>query len=136
MANGFNAIKGDAQDLFAHPDGGRKIYSPEKLLAAMLNAPLSGREMIDEPLFWHYSKAGIRDRLHWLRTSGEVTWEVPDDVSRDYLNHMDAEELIERKDRLGAIVKEWVQRKARNDLFVCECYIAMMADIGGFFAAR
>jgi hypothetical protein len=83
-----------------------------------------------EPMFWLYSKAGIRDRLAWMRA--ETDFETPDDVSTDYLSHMESEEFIqERHPKTGEVIGKWIQLKARNDLFVDEAYIAMQLDMAG-----
>jgi hypothetical protein len=79
-----------------------------------------------EPLFWLYSKSGIRERLYWLRA--ETDWQVPSDASDDYQKHMEAEERVIERNKLGAEVIQYVQHKPRNDLYVCECYIAMQAE--------
>lgn len=140
---GYNAIKGADQPWFTHeeedtsdPTGRRKvkfrkIYSPEKPLHGMLNAPPTQENKLDEPQFWLYSKAGIRDRLHWLRSSKSIKWEVPGDASQDYIAHMESEVLEDDRDSRGYEVKVWKQIRERNDLFVCECYVAMLMDMAG-----
>lgn len=132
---GFNAIKGGPEPSFSHPDGARRIFSTERPLHLMLNAPATKEDPAQEPLFWWYSKSGIRERLAWLR-SGGVKWEVPGDVSDDYKSHLESEELRTRKHaRTGEVITEWVQIKSRNDLFVCEAYIAMLMDMAGIIGA-
>lgn len=130
LRQGYNCIKGSGEAYFAHPDGGRRIFSVEKPLHLMLNAPRSRQDILSEPLFWHYSKSGIRERLHWWR--GSTNWVVPSDVSEDYKAHMESEELRERTHpRTGETIQEWVQVRKRNDLFVAEAYIAMLAEMAG-----
>lgn len=134
---GFNAIKGGSESSYAHKDGGRRIFSPEKPLHLMLNMKPTRENKLAEPLFWFYSKAGIRDRLNWVRGAEGIRWDVPGDVSEDYQNHMGAEELRERKNpRTGEAVHEWVQVKRRNDLFVAECYVMMLAEMAGLIAPQ
>jgi len=150
---GINAIKGAGEAFFLHNsklDGKnvvtRRIFAVEKPLHSMIGAPpvhpyiRTGNGIVQdpkEPMFWHYSKGGIRDRLHWLRSSGEVKWEVPSDVSNDYKAHMEAEELqFEPSGRTKEIVGVWKQLKRRNDLFVCECYNAMQAEMAGLIGDR
>jgi hypothetical protein len=140
LQNGINAIKGGAAPFYAHPDGARRIFGPEKPLHGFINRDpkydyvmnTEGDHQPDprEPLFWFYSKPGIRERLAWLRNS--TKWEVPGDVSLEYQSHMESEEMVERKNaRTGEIFHEWRQLKERNDLFVCECYIAMQIEMAG-----
>jgi len=80
-------------------------------------------------MFWTYSKAGIRERLYWMRS--ETIYETPEDVSEDYKAHQDAEERIDKINIDGTHVWRWIQHKKRNDLFVCEAYIAMQVDQAG-----
>ncbi len=144
---GYNAIKGSGakeQQIFRHADGSQKIYSPDKPLHAMLNAPprypytlTTEGEIPDprEPRFWLYSKPGIRERLAWIRVNRQFV--VPSDVSQDYLDHMESEELeTYRHPITHETLRRWVQVRKRNDLFVCECYIAMLIDMGGLIADR
>lgn len=127
---GFNAIKGEPRDWFRHDDDSKRLFSPERPLHTMIGAPPSQADERDEPEFWLYSKTGIRERLNWFRTSPMVDWETPSDVSDDYRAHMDAERLEDRTVS-GRKVKAWVQYADRNDLFVCEAYAVMMADMVG-----
>jgi phage terminase large subunit GpA-like protein len=148
LRHGFNAIKGGRGDMYAHEvldpsdSKGRKtitvkrIFSQEKPLHEMLNMPPTQALPEDEPQFWLYQKAGIRDRLHYLRASKEIPWEVPSDVSSDYMAHMEAEVIEKRRDARGYDVTEWVQIRDRNDLFVCECYIAMLMEMAGLIGIQ
>lgn len=146
----FNAIKGDKSALFRRADGRKSITSEAKAVAEMVNISLkypkhrfkyfdeetgkyAWEETYDsrEPLWWLYSKSGIRDRLHYLRTGGAVKWEVPDDVSEDYRAHMESESFERRRNARGEWEGVWIQHAERNDLFVLECYCAMMMDDAG-----
>jgi hypothetical protein len=140
---GINAIKGGAEEFYSHEGGVRRIFSPEKPLHAMINRE-SKYAYVDvnvgngkivrmpdprEPMFWLYSKPGIRERLYYLRNN--TAWETPEDVSEEYHSHMEAEERIADKRPDGSTFYKWVQHKDRNDLFVCECYVAMQIDQAG-----
>lgn len=144
MRNGINAIKGGTEHWYVHENGARRNYSPERPLHAMLSYPpkydyvesvVVGNQIETvpderEPLFWLYSKGGIRERLAWLRTNTQ--YETPGDVSEDYKNHNDAESRsIREHPRTREQIIEFVQNKRRNDLYVCECYCAMMLDMSG-----
>lgn len=143
LQNGIHAIKGGKEDAYIHKDGARRVYSTERPLHAMLNRPSRypyvqiGGEMFPdprEPMFWLYSKAGIRERLHWIRSTTD--WQTPGDVSEDYPQHMESEERVSRQHtRTGETITEWIQQKSRNDLFVCECYCAMQVDMAGLVGA-
>lgn len=142
---GINAIKGGKEQFYSHPSqepgvpGPRRIYSPERPLHEMIGAPplfeyiqtASGMQPdLREPMFFLYSKIGIRERLNWLRA--ETDYQVPEDVSDDYKSHQDSEERTTKiHPETGESVVMYVQHKRRNDLYVCECYIAMQIDQGG-----
>lgn len=139
LQHGINAIKGGKDAFYSHEDGARRIFSPERPLHAMIKArskfpyvPTNEGSRPDprEPMFWLYSKSGIRERLFWLRN--EAKWETPEDVSEDYQRHQEAEERVAMKNsRTGETTYEWVQQKTRNDQFVNECYIAMQIEMAG-----
>ena len=132
LAHGFNAIKGSSEAGFAHEDGIRKIFSREKPLHTIISVAPTCEDPADEPMFWLYSKAGIRDRLSYLRASQTAPWLVPDGCSQHYHDHMQAEELQERRDpATGELTARWVQVKDRNDLYVLECYVAMVIEMAG-----
>lgn len=132
LDHGFNAIKDSGESLFAHKNGGKRIYSEPRLLCEMLNAPRISANLDEEPRWWLCSKHGIRERLTWLRASDAVNYEVPSDVSEDFTKHFNAETREEhRNPRTGQITIEYHQHARRNDLFVCACYLAMMMEIHG-----
>lgn len=136
---GINAIKGGTEQFYTHEAGPRRIFSLEKPLHGMINRdPLFPYAESDEglipdqrePLFWLYSKVGIRECLHWLRAS--TKHEVPGDASEDYRSHNEAEERVTRQHpRTGETIHEYHQLKSRNDLYVCECYVAMQMLMAG-----
>lgn len=72
-----------------------------------------------------YAKDGIRNRLQMLRESPQWAWEIPEDVSDDFVNHYAAEESY-YNDQGRKLHK---QKRARNDLYVCDCYQALSFDI-------
>lgn len=141
MRYGIHAIKGGTEGWYAHEGGAKRMYSPEKPLHSMMNFPSKFPYVPDpttgimvpdvrEPMFWLYSKSAIREHLNWLRTSSQ--WEVPGDVSEDYLSHMEAENRITEPHAItGENITKWIQVRDRNDLFVCECYASMMLSMSG-----
>lgn len=144
IQHGINAIKGGKEDFYVHEGGARRIFSPERPLHVMLNrkekypyveVDIGGGQtqmMPDprEPMFWLYSKSGIRERLHWLRS--ETLYETPEDVSEDYKSHNEAEERVEVISPTdGTRSWRWVQHKTRNDQMVNEAYVAMQIDQAG-----
>ena len=135
LAHGFSAIKGESRDAFSHDGGGLRIFSPPRPLYMVAGGGQTRESELDEPQFWLYSKAGVRERLNWFRTSPMALWETPSDVSEDYVAHMDSERLEEKMSG-GKRVKAWVQYATRNDLFVCEAYSAMLADMAGMIGDK
>lgn len=142
LRHGYYAVKGEDTDLFAgHPDGSRKIYSPPKPLHAMINFPpvhpykLTREGHIpdpNEPMFIRYSKYGLLDRQAWLRTSKSVNFEVPSDVSQDFKAHMESWRLEKRfVKRTNREEPQWVQRRDRDDLLSCLCYICLLMEDAG-----
>lgn len=91
-----------------------------------------GRQGSQTALLVLFSKQGIRDMLHELRNSPDVVFEIPADVSEDYRNHWQAEEL-EEDEKTGLLV--WKQKEPRNDLFVCDCGNTLIAHIAGVVGA-
>jgi hypothetical protein len=137
LARGFHAVKGGNQAFYSHSDGSRRIFSEERPLCLMLGVPpVSPDEPLAEPQFVLYSKHGLRERLAWLRSSKDVRWEVPSDVSETYKRHLAAEERRERlHPRSNEITVEWVRLQRRNDLLACECMIALLAEMAGLIGA-
>jgi len=140
LKHGINAIKGGGEAFYAHKDGARRIFSPERPLHAMINRdPLypytqnaAGDWVPDpgEPLFWLYSKIGVHEKLAWLM--GSTKWEVPGDVSQDYQSHMEGIEITTRKHpRTGELIPDLIFLKERYDLRVDEAYIAMQIEMAG-----
>jgi phage terminase large subunit GpA-like protein len=138
---GFTAIKGEPRKSYTHiiPDNTgsprrvERIYSPPADVDAFAgDIRQRGGNAVAKLI--RYSKEGIRDRLNSVRTARSVEWITPRDVSDDYRKHMEAEELIERTNKkTGNLEYTWVQNMKRNDLFVCECYNVLLAEMVGFF---
>lgn len=140
---GINAIKGGKEAWYPHripdPDDPEKFITVKRIYSDPTNAFLHahlGRDptcenRADEPRFWLYSKAGVRQRLDWLRSGGAVKWEVPDDVSEDYHKHFANEELVEEVDKRGQVQMAYHQHAKRIDLRVCEAYISMLMEMRG-----
>jgi hypothetical protein len=143
MKYGINAIKGRKADSFTHPNGAKRIFSKEVPLHTMLRRPPmfayipAGKGLLipdpREPLFWSYSKIGIREKLHFLRANTEHI--TPADVSDDYIKHNEAEERVKDTLPSGEVVWNYIQHRERNDQYVNECYIAMIVDQSGMLGA-
>ena len=132
---GYTAIKGEDKNGYYHIiKGGEKDkektfrrYSPEQMQVVTLEDGTP----VKVPLVL-YSKQGIRDALYYLRESDDFDFQTPEDVSEDYKEHHKAERLIDWTiPKTGQVIQIWKQGKRRNDLFVCECYQALIADLLG-----
>lgn len=136
LQHGINGIKGDGRPFFHHKDGGRRIFSEEELLCLMANAPRTRDNPAEEPLFWFYSKAGIYQRLHWLRNAAGIRHDAPGDVSEDYKKHNSRIEFVTRRHpRTGENITEIVFHGERYDLAWCEAAIAMLAEMAGLIGS-
>ena len=63
---------------------------------------------------------------------------VPEDVSVDYRLHNEAEIQQEfHHPKTGQVYHLWVKenKEARNDLFVCECYLCLIAENAGLIGS-
>lgn len=138
---GYAAIKGDDRMSWPHKlDNGQRvqrIYSPTQHIDPFEgdNQGRAGKTEIDLIL---YSKQGIRDRYAWLRSAGHVKCLVPEDVSVDYRMHHETEIQQEfHHPKTGQSYHLWVKvhEKARNDLFVCECYQVLLAEEAGLLGS-
>ena len=127
---GYTSLKGEDKAGYYHDsEGGRVMrkFSPDQTAYATGE----NGEQIPVTLIL-YSKQGIRDSLHYLRNAKDFEFIIPGDVSEDYKKHMDSERLVEwHIPKTGQKVLIWRQIRRRNDLFVCECYQALYADMCG-----
>jgi hypothetical protein len=106
-------------------------YSPDQ------NAIVTGSDGVQYPVpLILYSKQGIRDALYYLQIAPDFDFQIPADVGADYKAHMESEKLVDwHIPKTGQRIKIWRQMKKRNDLFVCECYQALFADMLGIIGA-
>jgi phage terminase large subunit GpA len=135
--NCIHSVKGGTRDYYIPEENGarRCLDKPQPLCKMLDRPPRTGHvNHPQEPKFWIYSKQMIRHKLAWLRDNTD--WETPTDVSDTYLKHMQAEVLQKRQLRTGETIFEWIQQRERNDLYVCECYIAMQIDMSTLMASQ
>lgn len=137
---GWNAIKGEDRDFYLHDvydeDGKvigrvRRIYSPLETQDPFVGDH-GGREGRAEIPFIRYSKQGILDRYEQIRNAPGWEFQVPEDVSETYRKHHEPWSYGERHNpRDGTSYWAWAKwpLKAPDDLFMCEAYQAMFADI-------
>jgi len=159
--NGINATIGSAkQEWFSHADKVKRFYSTSKPIHMELNVPpkfnyIVSREgwqpHIDEPMLWHYNKAGLLSNLFFLRDHRArvlaenkdaspwqyIIWDVPSDASEDYQLQLDSwERKRTTRGRAKEQIEEWQQTRKADHLLMCEAYIACMIDMEGLIAGR
>jgi len=113
---GWVALMGDRRATFTHKQKGsqaiQRFYSPRRKVVLGNN----------RHCYVHYwSNLNIKDMLTRLKGNQDpsvgATWEVPDDISDDYLAQMESEQRIKEKN-----VWRWKQIGSRpNHFFDCEC---------------
>jgi Phage terminase large subunit (GpA) len=138
LSHGYNAVKVAGREpgtpiarYFKHPDGSERIFSFPKPLWELIGTAPSREDPNLEPEFWHLSLFGALDRLHYIRNSDSIIYEVPKDVSQDFLAHMESWEMENKRiARTNETVPQWVQRRRRDDLLWCACCIAVQAEMG------
>jgi len=142
LRHGFNAVKVSGREpgspmarYFKHEDGSQRIFSVPKPLYELIGQPPARDNPDEEPEFWHISLFGALDRLHYIRNSDAVNYEIPSDVSKDFLEHLESWETQNRRvARTGEMVPQWVQVKKRDDLLwcaACLCVQFEMAELVG-----
>lgn len=132
--NDWTALKGESRDHYIHNENGdpvRRMYSEIQMVDPFAGSH-SGDEGSCEIGLILYSKTGVRDKLAWLRGSDAIKWVTPSDVSEDYKAHLVSEEQESYKvPATGQTAFRWKQIDKRNDLFVCECYQVLLAQLVG-----
>jgi hypothetical protein len=138
----YNALKGEdkPQDFYFHPvkdKDGKVIGKTPRIFSPMgeqdpFKGDHEGREGRAAVPFFLYSKQGVLDRLDQLKNSEGWLWEVPEDVSDTYRNHHKPWRYMQVETSKGPVWR-WVKNpeKAPDDLFMCEAYCALFADILG-----
>ena len=137
LREGYNAVKCEGVDSFAHKNGSRRIFSPMKPLYRMMPPGNPTRkDRLEEPMFWHCSKGGMYERLHWWRHAKDSTWGLPSDTSEEYRKHLDAVEFVTRQHpRTGEAIIEVVFRRKRYDMAWCEAAITMLVEMAELIGA-
>lgn len=156
---GLNAFMGNAshKGWFVHGDKVKRFYSEGKPLHAELNMPpkfnyagsvdgwLPSRE---EPMVIQYNLAGMLANLFFIREHemnvkandphGDfIKWEVPGDASEEYKLQNEAwERTTVKQVKTNDEIEGFKKIRKADHMTMCEGYIAMMMDIGGYLAGR
>jgi hypothetical protein len=134
LRRGFNGVKAEDKNYWDHEDGTQRFYSETRSLFTIANAlPSQLDDPSLEPDFWLYSKMVAMERLVFLRQSKEVTYEIPSDVSEDFLTQFDSwsYEVVRKKD--GQIEMRWKPKRDDDHLWQCAAGILPLADLVGVF---
>lgn len=77
-----------------------------------------------------YSNPSIKDLLAEYKRGLGPSWQIPENVTRDYVNQMSAEHREEIVDAYGKVTYKWVNKpKKDNHYWDCECMIIVAALI-------
>jgi hypothetical protein len=115
--NGWLALRGDRRDSYPHPTKGKPIYKP---FSRYQNVTASdGRKT----MVCYFGNLPIKDILHQLRNQKGVSWEIPDDIGREYMRQIDAE--VRRGEGKSAI---WKKRHNDNHAVDCESMQIVLAS--------
>lgn len=163
--NGLNAVMANQshRGLFLHTrDKVRRFYSEAKPIHSELNmrprfnytpTAQGWQPAKEEPVIINYNKAGLLRNLFFVRDQKQVVtlnsapripdtweyieWETPGDVSEDYKMQLESWERVSMKQERTKDEIEGFEKKRKDDhMLMCEGYIAMLMDIGGFLPER
>ena len=131
--NGWYALRGDNKASYLFNDNGQKVYrfySPVRTV--YLGTKNNGDPTAAKMIFW--SNLNIKDALNKLKRnqnpSRGATWELPSDISEDYLKMLDSEHRIKKG---NSFVWEQIGRRP-NHYWDCEAMqvvVAFMLKIFG-----
>lgn len=129
LRHGFNALKADDKLAWNWEDGTQRFYSQPRPLCAVANSPPSQQDPALEPMFWLISKFTAMERLIFLRQSKAVRYEIPADVSKEFLEQFDSWTVEVIRQRDGQSKMKWKQVRDDDHLFQCACGILSMVDL-------
>lgn len=133
LKHGWNCLKVDEKNEWKWADGANRFYSEPRPLFMVANQPPSQPDPALEPLFWQVGKYAIMERLVYLRQSKAVKYEIPSDVSDDFVTHFDSWSLAMERKRDGQMVTKWTQSRDDDHLWQCAGYILSMVDLADGF---
>ena len=81
---------------------------------------------------YSWSNPHYKEQLYIYRVNGKgPTWELPKNISADYVKQMQATERVQITDATGQVTgHKWVER-GRHDFGDAECFQLVVADVGG-----
>jgi phage terminase large subunit GpA-like protein len=130
-ANDWTALHGSGDDRFYHNIGGQqeaRYYSTKK------RANL-GRRVFARYYLW--ASDPVKDKLAALRRGAGESWEIPKDVSQDYIEQIDSEvkkDFIHPKTK--QVTQRWQRVRRHNHLWDCEAMQVAAAMILQLFSGK
>jgi phage terminase large subunit GpA-like protein len=119
---GWTALHGSGKDHFTHivrKKHIKKLYSPFNYAVSS-----TGKRA----RYCHWSNEKVKDILSLLRSGQGVSWEVPQDISENYLKQIDSEvkkDFVNTQDK--SVKYRWVKIKKDNHIWDCETMNLLMA---------
>jgi hypothetical protein len=125
---GWTALKGEDRPSYIHHVNNvpvRKVHSPPQMTDAGCMLIL-------------FSSQACQDLLAWFRKGHGQGWEIAQDVSPEYREHMKSHAKRHRLDRrTGRDIYEWIRVKGRPDhLYDCETMLCAWAAYGKIIHAE
>ena len=115
---GWRAIKGDGvATSFKHPVPGG---TEERIFSRVRKVRSPSRKIV--PLY-HVAVNPVKDILARLRSGAGASWQVPEDIGKDWINQIDSEEREEFvHPSTKQLTTRWIRRKRANHAWDCEVY--------------
>lgn len=113
----WKAFKGDSAQCYTN-EGVRRCWTSSRADPAIGTAQ-QGKLRPIRLFFWagHLTKDILYQHMRGLA----APWELPEDVSQQYLDEVTAEIREERVDAKGRVSYEWIQVRKDNHALDCEC---------------
>lgn len=121
-ANGWIGLNGFRSESFNIDKNGKKYKR-------VFSQPSFSKSNIGVARSYLYSSSRIKDLVSALKRGDGLKWEIPHDVTDDYLNSLNSE--IKKSKADGSF--EWIKIRDRNDMWDCECEVLVMAMIHKHF---
>ncbi len=124
----WKPMKGDDFQYFV-VDGVRQPYK-DTLVDPAMGTSLQGQ--VRPVRLFVFSNPAIKDLLSEYTRGIGPSWEIPENVTIDYVQQMSAEHREEIQDAYGKITYKWVNKPRRpNHYWDCECMIMVAGLVTG-----
>jgi hypothetical protein len=133
LRHGWNCIKVDEKNEWRWEDGVTRFYSEPRPLIMIANRPPSQADPALEPMFWQLGKYSAMERLVYLRQAKSVKYEIPSDVSDDFIQQFDSWSLEVEHKKDGQLVNKWKQLRDDDHLYQCAAYVLSLIDLADGF---